>query len=57
MPFLKKYEFFCDFVKLKCKSFTNSNYPIRLDDYHVTLEGAKYLGNVINETNWFNIGD
>ncbi|MDA7714944.1 SGNH hydrolase domain-containing protein, partial [Candidatus Pelagibacter sp.] len=53
ITFLKKTDFTCNFDKFRCKAFTDTNYPIRLDDSHVTLDGAKYLGRIINEVNWF----
>ena len=45
----------CDYVKKSCKIITPEGYKINYSMHHHTLEGIKYLGNIIYELQWFDI--
>ena len=51
--FLKTKELICSDQKETCEFLTDSNGKIIFDSSHFTVEGAKYLGNKIEELKWF----
>jgi hypothetical protein len=55
VTFLRKTDYSCNFLELKCKTFDKNNHPLLFDGFHVTLNGAKYFGRVIYEINWLNL--
>ena len=53
--FLNKEDFMCNKIKKKCDYITPEGFKIFYDYGHYTMEGAKYLGKKIYETNWLKI--
>ena len=50
---LLKEDYLCNFEKKTCEVFTDNNKKISWDYAHYTLDGAKYLGRKIHQSNWF----
>ena len=55
ITFLNKEDFMCNRVKKKCDYITPEGFKIFYDYGHYTLEGAKYFGKKIYQTNWLKI--
>ena len=55
VTFLNKEDYLCNRVKKKCDFITPQGFKIFYDYGHYTLEGAKYLGQKIYETNWLKL--
>ena len=51
---LFKEEYLCNLKKKRCRVLTDKNRKISWDYGHYTLDGAKYLGKIIYNNNWFN---
>ena len=55
ITFLNKEDFMCNRVKKKCDYITPEGFKIFYDYGHYTVEGAKYFGKKIYQTNWLKI--
>lgn len=55
LKLLDKSLYQCDDKDKKCLVLTQENQKINWDSDHHTLNGAKYLGEIINKKNWFQI--
>jgi peptidoglycan/LPS O-acetylase OafA/YrhL len=53
--YLNHIDLICDHISQKCNFLTEENKKIFYDYGHYTMEGAKYLGKKIYETNWLKI--
>ena len=51
---LFKEDYLCKLKKKRCRVLTDKNRKISWDYGHYTLDGAKYLGKIIYNNNWFN---
>ncbi len=52
IPLLDKSIYQCDFESKKCKIFTPDGDKINYSSHHHTLNGLKYLGDIIHKINW-----
>ena len=52
---LNKEDYMCNRVKKKCDYITPQGFKIFYDYGHYTLEGAKYFGQKIYDTNWLKL--
>ena len=50
---LFKEDYLCNLKKKRCSVLTDKNRKISWDYGHYTLDGAKYLGKIIYNNNWF----
>ena len=55
VKFLDRLELACDLKKKKCRGITEDGYKIYVDSAHLTVNGAKYFSEQINELNWFEL--
>ena len=52
LTYLDKFDYSCNFKDYTCKMLTDDGRMIYLDRAHLTIEGAKYLGQIIHQINW-----
>ena len=50
--YLDKSEFCCNKIRKSCYGVTSEGYKVYFDAEHYTLEGAKFLGEIIKEISW-----
>lgn len=55
LKLLDKSLYQCDYNQKRCKIFTDTNKKINYNTHHHTLDGIKYLGLKIYNTEWFKI--
>jgi peptidoglycan/LPS O-acetylase OafA/YrhL len=55
IKFLNKEDFLCDIKHETCFGITDKYQKIYIDSVHYTIEGAKFLGEIIYKTGWFKI--
>lgn len=55
IPFLKKEEYLCNYVRKTCGAITPDNEKISWDYGHYSIQGSNYLGKKIYENNWFKL--
>ena len=55
VTFYKKKDYLCNNKKRECELFTPEGYKIYSDNTHLTLEGAKYIGEKIFKYSYFKI--
>jgi len=52
--YFEKEQYVCVESEKRCRIFTDKNEKIFYDGSHYTVSGAKYFGEIINKSNWFN---
>jgi hypothetical protein len=52
VPFISAKELYCDYEIKECDIFTPKGFLIVWDYGHLTVEGSKYIGEVIASRNW-----
>jgi peptidoglycan/LPS O-acetylase OafA/YrhL len=52
--YFEKEQYICVESEKRCRLLTDKNEKIFYDGSHYTVSGAKYFGEIINKSNWFN---
>ena len=52
--YFEKEQYVCVESEKRCRLFTDKKEKIYYDGSHYTVSGAKYFGEIINKSNWFN---
>ena len=55
IQFLNPKDYSCNEILKECEVLTKENHKIYWDYGHYTLDGAKYFGKKIFNSNWFNL--
>ena len=53
--YLEKHKLECNFKTKSCISLDEKGHPLRLDNHHLTLYGAKFFGKIIHKINFLNL--